>query len=171
MTTATLISMALMLAVLLLWVTISRISAYLNRLLERVNDQHANRLLSGLLIVPLQIGALAVLLIAVWFPEQLLLRMAHLSLVLGAIAVGVLAGILFWLPWRAGLDTPLPALITLLIAIPLGVYFLPLDNFVRIFAPQQIVLGGAAGAMAIIVYCLVLWSLRRAVLKQTPISA
>lgn len=171
MTTATLISMALLLAVLMLWLAASRLSSYLPRLLDQVDVRQANRLLSGLLVVPLQLAALAVLLIVIWYGDELLVRLAHIGFVLGAFTAALLAGILFWLPWRARLDTSLPALIAVLIAIPLGVYFTPLANFNGSFAPDQLLLGGGTGLLAIVVYCLVLWSLRRAVLQRLPLGA
>lgn len=166
----TIFSMALFFAILLLWLAAGRLSRYLDRLLEQVDTRQANRLISGLLVAPIQVTLLAGVLVLIWFPEEAVLRLSHLVFVLGALFSGLLGALMFWLPLVNRLDRSAPALLTVLICLPMSLYFLPLGNFTGIFGTERALLAGAAGALALVVYCLVLFSLRRSVL-QRPLPA
>lgn len=152
LTPATLISIALFFAGLLLWLALMRIGNYRDRLVQGIGRTRFAVLLRVLIAAPLAVAVLvaASLQLAYGTADGLLLaRLAHMSLVLGAWTAGTLGLFLFLLPYRLKLDFPLPALLASLLALPIAIYLIPLSRFLPLFQPAgQIGLGAAAGVFS-----------------------
>lgn len=164
---ATMISIVLFLAGLLLWLAGMRIGHYRDRLVQAIGRERAASALRVLIILPLVIVPLtAVMLLLVYgiADPQLMTRLAHASLLLGAWMGGILGVFMFLFPYRLRLDFPLPALLASLLTVPIAVYLTPLARFWQIFGPTgQAGLGAAAGVFLMVLAELVLIVLRRSI--------
>ncbi|MFN2198099.1 MAG: hypothetical protein ACK2UW_18410 [Anaerolineales bacterium] len=162
---ATLISIVLFLAGLLLWLAGMRIGHYSDRLVQAIGRERTASALRVLIILPLVIVPLTALMLVLIYgiaDPQLLTRLAHVSLVLGAWMAGILGAFMFLFPYRLKLDFPLPALLVCLLTVPIAIYLAPLARFWQIFGPTgQAGLGAAAGVFSMVLAELVLIVLRR----------
>lgn len=162
---ATLFSMALFFAGLLLWLAMMRIGHYRAGLVQAIGPQRIDTMLRVLIITPLVIAlitAVIIVLVNGTSDPLLLARLAHLGLVLGAWMAGILGVFFFLFPYRLKLDFPLPALLTSLLAIPTAIYLTPFTRFSQIYLPDsQVGLGAAAGLFLIILTELILILFRR----------
>lgn len=157
---ATLFSIGLLFASILLWLSSSRVSSYLDRIDTAFSGGQPRRLVNTFLLTLPMLAILVAALGYVLNPASPRESMIHGIFVLGAIVVAVLGTLMFSVPTRLKLDKPLPAALAAIIAAPMGVYFFPPDRYQQLFLPGQVNLGLTAGVFSLLVAELVLWSLR-----------